>query len=210
MKIKLTMRLIATEGNNMEVIIDADFINAITSINNDPGLFVTIINDLDVKPYVHTYVANQELFSNNIFKDLLSDGSITEIKYEDFLPDELKDVYASEFLKLYKAVNGPENLPINVFHDRRAQRNMGEIHSILLAKEKNITVFLSNDRGAKALAVSYINNSLYKLDVKNIPTIIEEIAKNPNKKTKWRSAKQLLKNLRISSQEIGRIKLLWE
>lgn len=194
----------------MDVIIDADFINMLTSVNSDPNLFMTIMDDLNVNPCVHTYVANEELFTNSTFKKLLSNKAIAEIKYEDFLQDEFsKTVYVAEFLKLYQAINGPENIPIDVFNDRRAKSNMGEIHSVLLAKEKNITVFLSNDKGAKALADSYINTSRYSLDVKNIPTILKEIALNRNKKTKWKSAKHLLKDLNRPEEEIEEIRSLW-
>lgn len=194
----------------MDVIIDADFINMLTSVSSDPDLLVTMVGDLNVNPCVHTYVANEELFSNTKFKELLSNKVITEIKYEDFLKDELsKMLYESEFIKLYKAVNGPVNIPIDVFKDRRAKCNMGEIHSVLLAKAQNIAVFLSNDKGARAIANNYINTSIYTLDVKNIPIVLKEIATKQNKKTKWKSAKRLLKDLNVSENEIEEISSLW-
>lgn len=59
-----------------------------------------------------------------------------------------------------------------------AKRNMGEIHSLILAHYLGIPVFMSNDSGAKQLAQSRINSSTSHIAVKNVCEVFYEIKRN--------------------------------
>lgn len=45
----------------------------------------------------------------------------------------------------------------------RAKKNMGEIRSLVLAHYLGISIFMSNDTGAKQLARSRIDSSVYHI-----------------------------------------------
>lgn len=196
----------------MDVLVDTDFFTNLTNIEKDPDLFLNVMDDLEATPHVHQYVADNELFENKVFKKYKEQNIIKVITYSEFLnmDDEVdKEYYRLEFERLYKSINGSDSLPEDIFSFRKAKSNIGEIHSTILAQNINITIFFSNDNGAREMIKTHINTSSYTLSVKNIKMVFTEVAMKKEKKTKWNSAKIALKQVNISQDEIEKISKLW-
>lgn len=52
---------------------------------------------------------------------------------------------------------------------------MDEIHSLIFAHYLNIPVFMSNDKGARELTKSKINNSSFSIEVKDVCDVFCDI-----------------------------------
>ena len=74
-----------------------------------------------------------------------------------------------------------------------AKRNMGEIHSLILAHYLGIPVFMSNDSGAKQLVQSRINSSASHIAVKNVCKVFCEIKRNGSVELDKKAVRSILK-----------------
>lgn len=181
--------------NNL-VLLDADFCNLILKNHSDISFFKSIFDILNKKPTVHTYIFNHELLDNEQIKYLVKDENFIQlIKYDDFLVSDFdKLYYESTFKDFYAYINGEDLKNFNIFIDHKAMKNIGEIHSLITAQYLNIPLFMSNDNGAKELAQSKINTSMFKIDVKNAKEVIEYCKIiEPNKLNK-KIARSIIKN----------------
>lgn len=165
------------------VLLDADFCNLILKKPDNIPFFKDIFKILNKKPAVHTYILKHELLNNIHIQHLVKEGFIKIIEYDYFLASEFdKHSYKIAFEDFYLYINGKELNNFNIFIDRRAKHNLGEIHSLITAQYLNIPLFMSNDHGAKELAKSKINTSMFKIDVHNAKEVIEHCKSiEPNK-----------------------------
>lgn len=155
------------------VVVDTDFCKMITEKEGKPSdskLFKAIFETLDLQPVFHEFIYKNEVFDNPIIIELVENGFIEVIKYDDFIPENwMKEQYKDTFCDFYKFMNGvsfPDKA--DVFSFRKAHSNLGEIHSLILAHFMNIPIFMSNDNGAKSLAEQKINTSSYSIDVESL------------------------------------------
>lgn len=169
-------------GNNL-VLLDADFCNLILEKSDNISFFKAIFDILDKKPAIHIYIFKHELLNNIHIQTLVQESFIKIIEYDDFLASDFdKHSYTIAFEDFYMYINGKELNNFNIFMDRRAKHNLGEIHSLITAQYLNIPLFMSNDKGAKELANSKINTDAFKVDVQNIIEVVERCKSiEPNK-----------------------------
>lgn len=180
------------------VLMDSDFCNMIASGNNIPKekAFVKFIfNSLGKLPVIHTFVYSQELLTNGAIKELVGENYIEIIEYDAFLTEDWhKTKYIDDFVDYYDYMNSEAILAEFAEITRhRAKKNMGKIHSLILAHYLGIPVFMSNDSGAKQLARSRIDSSACHIDVKNVCDVFCDIKRNGSVKLDKKAVRSILK-----------------
>lgn len=180
------------------VVVDSDFCNMLVNgenIEKGKDFIRSIFDSLQKKPALHSFVFHQELFINEAIKDLVAEKYIEIIDYNDFLTEEIfKMQYIETFVELFYFMNG-EIIP-NKFESitkHRAKKNMGEIHSLLLAQYMNIPIFMSNDKGAKNLAKNKINTQSFAITVKDVCDVFIDIKKSGIKQIDTQIVRSILK-----------------
>ena len=165
------------------VVIDSDFCNMIAPVNNikkEKEFVRSVFDSLQKKPAIHIFVFEQELLTNTVVKELVAEKYIDVIDYRTFLPEEIfKTQYAATFADFYNFMNGETiEAVFDVITKHRSKKNMGEIHSLILAQYMGIPIFMSNDNGAKNLAKSKVNIQSFTITVMNVCEVFCEIKKN--------------------------------
>jgi len=181
-----------------QVVIDSDFCNMTApgnDINKEKLFFRSIFDSLQKKPIIHVFVFSQELLTNIVVKELVSEKYIEVIDYESFLPSEIfKIQYAETFVDFYVFMNGESiNNSFDEVIKHRAKKNMGEIHSLILAQYMNIPIFMSNDNGARNLAKSKINTQAFSITVKNVCEVFCDIKLHGNSQIDKKIVRAILK-----------------
>ena len=174
------------------VVIDSDFCNMIAPGNNiekEKEFVRSIFNSLQKKPVVHIFVYEQELLTNKVIKELVAEQFINVIDYNKFLPETFAD--------FYNFMNGEtiENV-FDVITKHHSKKNMGEIHSLILAHYMGIPIFMSNDNGAKNLAKSKINTKSFTIDIMNVCEVFCEIKRNGTIQIDKKAVRSILKERR--------------
>lgn len=180
------------------VLMDSDFCNMIAPGNNIPkekAFVKSIFNSLGKLPVIHTFVYSQELLTNGAIKELVGENYIEIIEYDAFLTEDWhKTKYIDDFVDYYDYMNSEAILAEFAEITRhRAKKNMGEIHSLILAHYLGIPVFMSNDSGAKQLARSRIDSSAWHIDVKNVCDVFCEIKQNGSVELDKKAVRSILK-----------------
>lgn len=183
------------------VVIDSDFCNMIAPGNNiekEKEFVRSIFNSLQKKPVVHIFVSEQELLTNKVIKELVEENFIDVINYDTFLPEEIfKTQYAETFADFYNFMNGESIEKVfDVITKHHSKKNMGEIHSLILAQYMGIPIFMSNDNGAKNLAKSKINTQSFSIDVMNVCEVFCEIKRNGTIQIDKKAVRSILKERR--------------
>lgn len=183
------------------VVIDSDFCNMIAPGNNiekEKEFVRSIFNSLQKKPVVHIFVSEQELLTNKVIKELVEENFIDVINYDTFLPAEIfKTQYAETFADFYNFMNGESIEKVfDVITKHHSKKNMGEIHSLILAQYMGIPIFMSNDNGAKNLAKSKINTQSFSIDVMNVCEVFCEIKRNGTIQIDKKAVRSILKERR--------------
>lgn len=183
------------------VVIDSDFCNMIAPRNNiekEKEFVRSIFNSLQKKPVVHIFVSEQELLTNKVIKELVEENFIDVINYDTFLPEEIfKIQYAETFADFYNFMNGESIEKVfDVITKHHSKKNMGEIHSLILAQYMGIPIFMSNDNGAKNLAKSKINTQSFSIDVMNVCEVFCEIKRNGTIQIDKKAVRSILKERR--------------
>ena len=183
------------------VVIDSDFCNMIAPGNNidkEKDFVRSIFNSLQKKPVVHVFVFEQELLTNKVIKELVAEKFIDVINYDIFLPSKIFIIqYAETFADFYNFMNGETiEKEFDVITKHHSQKNMGEIHSLILAQYMGIPIFMSNDNGAKNLAKSKINTQNFTIDVMNVCEVFCEIKRNGTIQIDKKAVRSILKRRR--------------
>lgn len=155
------------------VLVDSDFFTMIAPCKNiakEKEFVKSVFDSLNKKPCIHPFVAKEELFNNEVVKQLIDDGYITVIDYNSVLKESwIEQQYVDNFVTYYDYMNS-EKIPssLSEITRHRAKKNMGEIHTLIFAHYLKIPLFMSNDKGAKKLAETKINSQHFSIDVKNV------------------------------------------
>lgn len=155
------------------VLVDSDFFTMIAPCKNiakEKEFVKSVFDSLNKKPCIHPFVAKEELFNNEVVKQLIDEGYITVIDYNSVLKESwIEQQYVDNFVTYYDYMNS-EKIPssLSEITRHRAKKNMGEIHSLIFAHYLEIPLFMSNDKSAKKLAETKINNQHFSIDVKNV------------------------------------------
>lgn len=140
--------------NKDKAVIDADFFIKMTAYDAQGELFLQLMNDLDLQPVMHQYVAETELRKSEIAQKLIGKQKIYVFDYSDYI-DVLssKEDYIDYFLCAYERMNQfdfPKNDDVFTYHAE--DESLGEIRSIYMAKMLGCPIFMSDDRLARRLA----------------------------------------------------------
>lgn len=197
-----------------EVVLDCDFLSGLLE-NTSVDFFKQVMDELDVSPVVHSYVADVELEYCSEAQDLIKEGYIRKIGYEEYLHSDLqKEQYNQAVWHIMDIFNDGELPPPkyqNVFRDDFSYKNhsIGEVLSELMAKELGLELFASNDFGAKSIAKRHINSTYYTLKVRNLAEIFDEIGHRENG-LKWKDIKAALRDENDRwKREKGKLRSLW-
>lgn len=193
-----------------KVVLDTDFLNILltserkmTKSEEDETIdfFKSIFEILNLKPVIHEYLYAQELIANPLAKRLVDEKYIEMIKKQDFLKTHSAEkLYMAQVRNFYKIMKDDKNeLLIDeydklVFH-HEAKSNLGEILSVLMAKELKLRCFFSNDKGAKNLVKNIINTNNFSINVYNVLEVFAEIDSTQGKKLNSKKRKAIQKKL---------------
>lgn len=161
--------------NRTKAVIDADFFINTTEYDRSTAFFLRILDEMEMQPVMHEFVAETELSQNRYLDQLLQSGQIAIVRYEDYLcSDTDKEEYKEYFLDAYERINRREfskNKDIYGYSD--GQESLGEIRSLYMAMKRGYHYFMSDDGHSKFLAKNFFSrkhaievNSLYDVLVK--------------------------------------------
>lgn len=193
-----------------KVVLDTDFLNILLTSEKQMtkseeeetiDFFKSIFEILNLKPVIHEYLAHQELIANPLAKRLIDEKYIEVVKKQDFLKTHSAEkLYMAQIRSFYKIMKGGKNeLRIDEYDKlishHETKSNLGEILSILMAKELKLRCFFSNDKGAKNLVKNKINTSAFSIDVYNVIEVFAETEKKQGKKPNSKKRKAIQKKL---------------
>lgn len=142
------------ENTKQMAVIDADFFIKLTEYIPDKGeVFCQMMNDLEIQPIMHKYVADVELKRNNCLKELVNKGIVKIVDYDVYIDRNADENYQDYFRGAYEKMNQfefPETEDIYTYHEK--DENLGEIRSIYLAKQMKCMYFMSDDSRARSFA----------------------------------------------------------
>lgn len=161
--------------NRTKAVIDADFFRNATEYDWSTTFFLRILDEMEMQPVMHEFVAETELRQNQYLDQLLQSGRIAVVRYEDYLRDDTdKEEYKEYFLDAYERINRfvfPTDEDIYEYSDKK--ESLGEIRSLYMAMKKGYHYFMSDDGGSRFLAKNFFSgkhaievNSLYDVLVK--------------------------------------------
>jgi len=207
----------------IEAIIDTDFFNKITLapyIDDGKDLFIRTMNELNIQPVVHYYVAEREMSVKNVIAtELLYSGYLKVYHKEDIVKSEDDEqLYASYFRKWYNYLNFDKprlEKNVDVFELLRADHSLGEIHSTLMAYFLKLKMIMSDDSDAAAL-VKYAG--LSEIEVWNlvdvysiigVKTIKSITIKEVENVIRSENSRDSIKEKKRKKQRFKKVKDIW-
>ncbi|MCD8177273.1 MAG: hypothetical protein LUE98_07570 [Tannerellaceae bacterium] len=183
--------------NETEVLIDTGFLGKLSCNGKQPGNFQKVLTDLNYKPVIHPYIAQNELDMYPYFEKLVAENTVRVAKYREFLHDEEdRTLYSEQFVAIHNELR--ECLELsgskkqleelhfpsgqNVFSYRKASMSLGDIHMILMAFYIQMPVILTEDSDIallRSIARRYIERGAYTLEIYNVVDLLKMIAQNP-------------------------------
>ncbi|MCM1264541.1 MAG: hypothetical protein NC313_17650 [Butyrivibrio sp.] len=193
----------------INVVIDADFFRNITEYEQGTGLFLRVMNDLEMKPIMHEFVANVELKGNIYLQQLLDMGIVSVIYYKDYLKEEDKAEYAEYFIEAYEHINHFDFLESgNIYEYADKNESLGEIRSLYMARKMGYIYFMSDDADAKTLARNFFS-SKRKVTVKSLFDVLA-MCKEKNIGLRWKDINPTVSNaMRNRRDKISRLQELY-
>lgn len=195
-----------------EAVLDSDFLQGILKYSS--GEFLKqLMDELNVRPVVHSYVAEVELQYCTEAQQLINSGYIRKVDYSEYLLTESDRVLYNETVWELLDLFDEKELPPPKYRDvfrpdfRYTEHSIGEILSELMAKYMRLPLFASNDGGAKRIAQAKINSARYTLKVKNLSELLQQVGSCENK-LKWKDVKAVLREERWKKEK-EKIHPLW-
>ena len=161
-----------------KVVIDADFFRHATDVEPNSKVLETMLNELNMAPVMHKYVAEVELVNNPHLEKLIKAGFIEIIGESDYIDEKNIEEYKRYFRGAYKIINridlgeDEDVLKYGYSEDIRKE-SLGEIRSIYLAMKKGYKIFMSDDNGSRLVA-NYANSSKHRVEVWKLSRMLEE------------------------------------
>lgn len=157
----------------IKAVIDADFFIKITEYEHGTRLFSQVMQDLDIYPVMHRFVADTELKSNIHLPLLIKNNLIQVIDYKDYLLTETdREDYDEYFRDAYEKLNRfPFSQNENIYEYAYPGENLGEIRSLYLAVKNQYPYFMSNDHGARFLAKTFFSQK-HTINVKSLYEVL--------------------------------------
>lgn len=179
-----------------EAVLDSDFVQGLLK-RGTKEFFMQLMDELNVKPLIHPYVAEVELQYCEEAQQLILEGDIEIVPYNRYLLTEVDRQLYNERVWDILDKTSEKTLPSEEYRDvfrkgfRLTEYSIGEILSELMARYLKVPLFASNDWGAKKVAQYHINSQQYMLDVKNIAELLQEVGSGKNS-LKWQDIKKVL------------------
>lgn len=190
-------------------VIDADFFRHITEHERGIKLFLHVMDDLDMKPVMHEFVAKVELKGNIYLQQLNDTGYISVVSYGDYLKEEDKIEYEEYFLDAYERINQldfPEKSDIYQYADQG--ESLGEIRSLYMARKMGYIYFMSDDADAKYLANNFFS-SQRKVSVRSLFDALV-MCKENGTELKWKDINPTVTNaMRKRQDKVDQLKRLY-
>ena len=151
------------------------FFRNATEYDRSTTFFLRILDEMEMKPVMHEFVAETELSQNQYLDQLLQSGRIAVVRYEDYLRNDTdKEEYKEYFLDAYERINRLEFLTDkDIYKYSEKKESLGEIRSLYMAMKKGYHYFMSDDGDSKFLAKNLFSSkhaievdSLYDVLVK--------------------------------------------
>ena len=177
-----------------EVLIDTVFLGKLSNDGKNLEIFKKIMSDLEYRPVVHPYIANNELDMYPYFNRLVDEGVIRVAEYSEFLYDEEdREIYESYFIDIHnkmreylEAAGGKKQLeklvlPNNqtVFSYRKASMSLGDVHMILMAFFMKLPIILTEDSDIdllRTITKSKMSSDAYSLGIYSAIDVLIMIA----------------------------------
>lgn len=198
----------------MKVIVDTDFLNHILNTKNGENTLETIVNYFDYELVMHPWVYNREIKNIKSNVQMYVEKNVEILDYKDFLIEDDRIIYKFEFEALFEEMNHKKlNLGKQDFSTyNKSGENLGEIHSVILARFTNMPVLLSDDYNAKEIAAKRLNSQGYKLEVRNSFDLLIEIIANDKERINRNDALELICNYKqkVRKQYIKSIEKMYK
>lgn len=198
-----------------KVIVDTDFLNHILKTPNGNTVLQKIIDFYNYELVMHPWVYEREIKNINSTLETFVKSNVHVLEYSDFLAsDDSELIYEFTFKALHEEMN--RNTPVDQSYRsfktyNKSGMNLGEIHSVIMARFTGIPLLLSDDYNAKEIAARRINAEGYALDVKKSFDIMCEIVKADKALLSREDAVSVIRNYKESYQKacIREIKKLY-
>lgn len=144
----------------IKAVIDADFFRKITDYERGTVLFLRVMNELNMQPVMHEFVAESELRGNQYLQGLLKTDEIIIVRYNEYLKEKDKESYDDYFREAFERINlypFPKEKDIYTYADKG--ESLGEIRSLYMAKKLGYTYFMSDDADAKTLVRNFFSQN---------------------------------------------------
>lgn len=196
-----------------EVIVDTCFLQKITS----DGLFLDnvkrVLDELGFVPVVNKYVADQEFQLKRYMTELVNNGYIKVVGYDEYIKDETdRIIYEDYFEQLYyemkgylEAKGGPKQMPpLNIPQDQSvftahiSGSSMGDIHMILMAAYMRLPIILTEDSDIELLrnmAKRRLSMSSYQLEIYDVVDLVRNIAKKEDRSLSRKDLKLIIRQV---------------
>ena len=176
------------------VIIDTDFFRFITKDLKEDKLLINAMNELGYMPVLHEFVYKHELHEDPFIKNLIDRKLLMVLNYSLFKNDKR---FISEYERLFKMafyeMNGTkfdDNKKFTDYHHEK--QNLGEIHSVVLARLQNMDIFMSNDKGAKFFVENKLNTAKNKISVVDIEETFTKLITPSSNSIKWKDVRSII------------------
>ncbi len=193
----------------IKAVIDADFFRKLTEYEKGIKLFLHIMDDLDMEPVMHEFVADTELKGNEYLQKLLAAEKVSIVHYKDYLGEEDREEYERYFLEAYERINHfdfPNGE--NIYQYSECGESLGEIRSLYMARKKGYVYFMSDDADAKTLAESFFSSKRTVTVISLFDAFI--ICKQKNTRLEWKDINSTVTNaMRKRQDKIKRLKELY-
>ena len=209
-----------------EAIVDTCFFNKLSNDGRDVETLKKVLMDLDYKPVVHPYIADNELDVWAGFNALVEQGFIRKAEYSEFIEEEAdEELYVEYFLELYDELK--EYLDIKggkkkldklslpkgqtIFTYRHAHMSLGDIHVILMAFFLRLPIILSEDRDIeflRSVAKRKISSDSYSLNIYNVMDLILMIAQKEETSFSKKELEQIVRRVGERSR-LSEFKQTW-
>lgn len=184
----------------IKVAIDADFFRNITEYERGVGLFLQVMKDLGMKPFMHEFVANVELKGNQYLEKLRDMDEISIVFYNDYLNEENRLEYEEYFRQAYETINYrdfPKKSDIYEYADK--EESLGEIRSLYMASKMGYIYFMSDDADARTLAKKFFS-SKREVAVKTLFDVLV-MCKEKDTKLQWKDINPTVANAMQKRQD---------
>lgn len=198
-------------SNQIKAVIDADFFIKATEYERGTGLFIQMMQDLNIHPVMHQFVAHVELNGNLYLPALISCHKLTVMRYEDYLLNDIdREDYEDYFREAYDKINRfsfPEEA--DIYNYTQQHESLGEIRSLYMAVKNRYPYFMSDDGDSKILAKTFFSNK-YAIDVKSLYDALVQCKEQGTCLT-WRAINPTVKNaMHLRQDKIFRLRSLYQ